>query len=64
MKKEYKFKFWFRISKGYFPWYKVVKFRGANCIDLFIFGLKINWGMPYLHSFIFNEGYDAGFRRD
>jgi len=63
-KRDYKFKFWFRISKGYFPWYRVVKFRGANNIDLHLLGLKFNWGMPYLHKFIFEMGYDAGFRGD
>ena len=60
----YKFKFRIKISKGSFKWYRVVKFRGANCIDLYILGLRINWGMPYLHNFIWQEGYDAGFRRD
>ena len=59
---QYKFKFWFRISKGYFAWYKVVKFRGANHVDLHLLGLKLNWGMPYLHNFIFEQGYNAGFR--
>jgi hypothetical protein len=63
MRREYKFKFWFKISKGYFPWNKIVKFRGANNIDLQILGLKLNWGMPYSHNFIFEEGYDTGFCR-
>jgi len=64
MRRQYKYKFWFRITKGSFAWYKVVKFRGANNIDLHILGLKLNWGMPYLHNFIFEQGYDAGFRGD
>jgi hypothetical protein len=62
--RDFKFKFWFKISKGHFPLNRVVKFRSANGIDIFIVGLKISWGMPYLHKFIYEEGYDAGFRRD
>ena len=63
-KRDFKFKFWIRISKGYYPINKIVKFRGANFIDLHILGLKINWGMPYLHRFIYEMGYSAGFRGD
>ena len=62
--RDFKFKYWFKISKGHFPLNRVVKFRSANGIDLFIVGLKISWGMPYLHRFIYEQGYDAGFRRD
>ena len=62
--RDFKFKFWFKISKGHFPLNRVVKYRSANGIDLFIVGLKISWGMPYLHRFIYEQGYDAGFRRD
>lgn len=39
---------WFSINKGYFPFFKIVKFRCYNHIDLHIFGLKINWSMSKL----------------
>lgn len=61
--RDFKFIFWIKISKGYYPIYKIVKWRGANFIDLHIFGLKINFGMPYLHKYIYQMGYDAGFRK-
>ena len=59
---QFKFKFWVRISKGYFEWNKIVKFRGANFVDLHVLGLKISWGMPYLKKYIYGQGYDAGIR--
>ena len=62
---DYKFKIWFKIKKSNaFTWYKPTKFRGANYIDFYLFGLKFNWGMPYLRIFVYEQGYDAGFRRD
>lgn len=40
---------WVSIKKGYFSFFKIVKFRGANHIDLHIFGLKISWVMKKLN---------------
>ena len=46
--RDFKFKYWFKISKGHFPLNKVVKFRSANGIDLFIVGLKNKLGNAIL----------------
>lgn len=65
MRRDYKFKFWIRLERNStFNWYKLVKFRGANCMDVYLLGLKLNFGLPYKHNFIYEEGYNAGFRGD
>ena len=62
---EFKTRYYFNVSVNTtFKWYKFTKFRGANCMDIYLLGLKINYGLPYLKNFIYESGYDAGFRGD
>jgi hypothetical protein len=55
--RDYKFKFFLTIEKGYYYWHKS---RGANFMEIHFLKLKIIFGMPYLHKFIYEQGYTAG----
>jgi len=41
---------WFSITKGYFPFFKIAIFRGANHIDIHLLGIKFNWSMPKIKN--------------
>ena len=62
-KRDYKFKCWVKVNKGYSAWNRAGKFRGENFIDFYILGLRFSWGMPYLHRYIYEEGFDAGLKK-
>lgn len=36
-------------------------FRGANFCKLYFLWVEIEFGLPYLKEFIYQQGYDAGF---
>ena len=60
---KFKTRYYLNITRDKtFKWYKYINFRGANCMDIYFVGLKINYGLPYLKDFIYETGYDAGFR--
>lgn len=61
---KFKTKYYLNItSNNTFKWWRFVKFRGANCMDVYFLGLKINYGLPYLHRFIYQKGWDDGFSK-
>lgn len=56
-KNQFKFQPFLQIKRSKaFKWTKFVKFRQANSLQIYWLGLDILIGLPYLPSFIYQQG--------